>query len=187
MINELYLSLILPKDNFDSEIFHNWYYIKYWLLDWMNTMDKERFSKVISDLHAVIHELEDMFPGRPFTPDGHLVGSIGESLVAVAYGLVLMAPSNKGYDATDSRGRKIEIKATQSKQVGFRSEPDYCIVIKLQKDGSFVEVYNGPGSLIWNEFDGKVVPSNGQFQISLSKLTTLQKLVPENEIIPRIS
>ncbi|PCJ64275.1 MAG: hypothetical protein COA73_04165 [Candidatus Hydrogenedentota bacterium] len=150
-------------------------------------MDKERFSKVISDLYAVIHELEDMFPGRPFTPDGHLVGSIGESLVAVAYGLVLMAPSNKGYDATDSRGRKIEIKATQSKQVGFRSEPDYCIVIKLQKDGSFVEVYNGPGSLIWNEFDGKVVPSNGQFQISLSKLTTLQKLVPENEIIPRIS
>jgi Family of unknown function (DUF6998) len=148
-------------------------------------MDDRRFKKAISNLHTVIGELEAMFPGRPFTPDGHLVGSIGESLVAVAYGLELMTPSNKGYDAKDEQGRKIEIKATQSKQVGFRSEPDYCIVIQIQKDGSFIEKYNGPGSVVWNEFTGKPVPSNGQFQISLSTLEKLQTRVPEDEKIPR--
>jgi len=43
--------------------------------------------------------------------------------VADAYGLELMAASNKGFDAVTSSGKKIEIKATQSKSVAFRSEP----------------------------------------------------------------
>jgi hypothetical protein len=40
-----------------------------------------------------------MFPGRHFTPDGHMVGSLGECLVAHAYGLELQTASNKGFDA----------------------------------------------------------------------------------------
>lgn len=90
-----------------------------------------------------------MFPGRHFTPDGHMVGSIGECLVADAYDLELMTASNKGYDATTKTGEKVEIKATQSKSVAFRSEPQYAIVIKILPNGTFEEIYNGPGALIW--------------------------------------
>lgn len=43
--------------------------------------------------------IQAMFPGRHFTPDGHMVGSIGQCLVADAYGLELLTASNKGYDA----------------------------------------------------------------------------------------
>ncbi len=149
-------------------------------------MDHTRIKSTISNLYTVIRELEDMFPGRPFTPDGHLVGSLGECLVADAYGLELMPPSNKGYDAVDTLGRKIEIKATQGQRVAFRSEPEHCIVIQIQKDGSFEEKYNGPGSLFWNEIANKPIPSNGQFQISLAKLSQLQNSVPNDERIPRI-
>lgn len=150
-------------------------------------MDHARIKSAVSDLYSVIRELEDMFPGRPFTPDGHLVGSLGECIVTDAYGLKLMPPSTKGFDAVDTLGRKVEIKATQAERVAFRSEPEHCIVIQINKDGSFEEKYNGPGSIIWNEFANKPLPRNGQYQISLSKLCKLQELVPKDERIARIA
>lgn len=150
-------------------------------------MNHARFRKAITDLYAVVRELEDLFPGRPFTPDGHLVGSLGECMVADAYGLELLPPSNKGYDALDAVGRKVEIKTTQATQVAFRSEPEHCIVIKIRMDGSFEEKYNGPGCKIWNEFAGLPVPKNGQYQISLSKLGKLQESVASDDRIYRIA
>lgn len=138
----------------------------------------------MATIYGAVNELESMYPGRPFTPDGHMVGSIGECLVADSYELKLMAPSNKGYDAESKCGKKVEIKATQSKTVAFRSCPEYAIVIKINKDGSFEEFYNGPGEKIWNEFKGKKLPSNGQYQISLSKIRKLSESVPENEKLP---
>ena len=68
-------------------------------------MNHDAFRTAVKELYAVVHKLEAMFPGRPFTPDGHLVGSLGECLVAEAYSLNLMDPSNKGYDAVAPDGR----------------------------------------------------------------------------------
>ena len=127
-----------------------------------------------------------MFPGRHFTPDGHMVGSIGECLVADAYGLKLMTASNKGYDAVSDSGLKIEIKATQSSSAAFRSEPEHTIVIQILPDGNFDEIYNGPGKLVWDQFRDKELPTNGQFQISLNKLRALNGKVGESERVPKI-
>lgn len=140
-------------------------------------MDHDKFKCLIEQLYLTVNELESMFPGRHFTPDGHMVGSIGECLVADAYSLVLMDASNKGYDAICPDGRQVEIKATQSKSVAFRSKPEHAIVIRILQNGSFEEVYNGPGNFIWEQFYGKKLPSNGQYQISLNKLINLNKLV----------
>jgi hypothetical protein len=128
----------------------------------------------IERIYAAVRELEQLYPGRPFTPDGHLVGSIGECLVAEAYDLRLMPPSNGGYDAVSACGKKVEIKATQGQRVAFRSEPEHCIVVQLSKSGTFRTIYDGPGHPIWSRFVGKKRPSNGQFQISLSTLARLQ-------------
>ena len=141
-------------------------------------MSSPTFRDAVVRLYAIVAELESHYPGRPFTPDGHMVGSLGECLVADAYGLKLMAPSNWGFDALDDAGRKVEIKATQGNSVAFRSKPEYCIVVKLMRDGTFAEIYNGPGSLIWAHFEEGHRPTNGQFQISLSKLRAAQKNVP---------
>ncbi len=127
-----------------------------------------------------------MFPGRHFTPDGHMVGSIGECLVADAYGLELMTASNKGYDAVTADGVCVEIKATQSKSVAFRSNPQHAIVIKIMSDGTFEEIYNGPGRLVWALFEGRSLPSNGQYQVSLNRLKTLNELVTDKEKIPKL-
>ena len=126
-----------------------------------------------------------MFQGRHFTPDGHMVGSIGECLVADTYGLELTQASNKGFDAISTTGKKIEIKATQSDKVAFRSEPEYIIVIKIFKNGEFEEIYNGPGALVWCQFSGKPLPSNGQHQISLKKLKALNEKVDKTQRIQK--
>ena len=148
-------------------------------------MNQGKFKKLVEQLYSTVNELEEMFPGRHFTPDGHMVGSIGECLVADSYSLELMTASNKGYDAICPKGRQVEIKATQSKSAAFRSEPEQAIVIKILPNGEFEEIYNGPGRYVWKEFEGKELPSNGQYQISLKKLKAINGAVPDSERVPR--
>lgn len=148
-------------------------------------MNKDSFSKLVVDLYRIVNELEAMFPGRPFTPDGHLVGSLGEALVAHDYAVDLQRPSTAGYDALNAEKQQIEIKATQGKAVAFRSCPEFVIVIKLNRDGTYDEIYNGPGKLIWDCFEGKTMPKNGQHQIGLSKLQQLQNRVATNYRVPK--
>lgn len=151
----------------------------------MSMIDHDKFRALIKQLYATVNELETMFPGRHFTPDGHMVGSLGECLVADAYNLELKTASNKGYDAVTECGLEVEIKATQSNSVAFRSQPQHTIIIKIHPDGTFEEIYNGPGVLIWEQFKGKRLPSNGHFQISLNKLRQLNQSVAQAYRVPR--
>jgi hypothetical protein len=146
-------------------------------------IDHARFQSIIKRLYELVSELEEMFPGRPFTPDGHMVGSIGETLVADAFNLELMPPSNEGFDAKSQTGTKVEIKATQGRTVAFRSCPQHTIIIRIEKDGTFETFFDGPGELIWKQFDGKKTPKNGQFQISLTKVRRLNESVVDDQRI----
>ena len=78
-------------------------------------------SQKIRELYRITKELEEQFPGRKFTPDGHLVGSIGEVLAAGYYGLALLPNSSETHDAIDTDGRRIQIKATQIKRIAISS------------------------------------------------------------------
>ncbi|ABI55742.1 DUF6998 domain-containing protein [Alkalilimnicola ehrlichii MLHE-1] len=128
-------------------------------------MDQKRLPQLIEELYRVVGELEAMFPGRHFTPDGHLVGSLGECLAAHHYGLELLTASSPGVDAIKGE-LKVEIKATQGQRVALRSGPEHLLVLKLNKRGGFSEVYNGPGRPVWKELERKPRPSNGQYQVS---------------------
>jgi hypothetical protein len=63
----------------------------------------QQVSELIKQLCSLVSELEALYPGRHFTPDGHLVGSIGECLVAEEYDLTLIPTLYKGFDANDTR------------------------------------------------------------------------------------
>ena len=91
----------------------------------MSMIDHGEFRALVEQIYATVNELEAMFPGRHFTPDGHMVGSLGECLVADAYDLELMTASNNGYDAVTETDVEVEIKATQSSSVAFRSAAAY--------------------------------------------------------------
>ena len=139
-------------------------------------------SDKIKELYKITNELESSYPGRKFTIDGHLVGSIGEVIVAEHYGLTLLPNSTKTHDAVSKDGRLIQIKATQVQGISISSEPDYLIAIKLFSDGSWEEIYNGPGKPAWDGA-GKM-QKNSQRPVSLSKLKKLMIGVQEDKIVP---
>ena len=141
-------------------------------------------SDKIKELYRITAELESTYPGRKFTVDGHLVGSIGEVIVAEHYGLSLLPNSTKTHDAVSKEGKKVQIKATQVKGISISSEPEYVIVIRILPDGSWEEVYNGPGKPVW-ENAGKM-QKNGQRPISLSKLRCLMNAVETKDTIVRV-
>ena len=74
----------------------------------------------VARIYEATAELEAMYPGRSFTPDGHLVGSIGEVIAAGALGLTLYPMSKAGHDAYDSNG-DVQIKMTAGKSVAMYS------------------------------------------------------------------
>ena len=147
----------------------------------MNTESIQKIPALVKKMYRVVKELEILFPGRKFTLDGHLIGSIGEVLAASFYDLVLLPGSTETHDAQSSDGRLIQIKATQAKSIGIRSKPDYLIVLQLKPDGSTQEVFNGPGRLAW-EIAGKI-QSNGQRFISTARLLDLANEVPQDQRI----
>jgi hypothetical protein len=136
----------------------------------------EEIPALVQSLYRIVHTLEELFPGRKFTLDGHLVGSIGEVLAAHRYGLELLPSSAERHDARASDGRHVQIKATQARSIGLRSEPEVLLVLQLLGDGSAAEVFNGPGSLAWSHA-GKM-QRNGQRSIGVAKLRGLMEEVP---------
>ncbi|MBU6244155.1 MAG: hypothetical protein KGP12_02965 [Actinomycetales bacterium] len=113
--------------------------------------------------------------GRSVSPDGHLVGSLGEIYAARTLGLTLATASNAGFDATDAAGLRVEIKTTTRSSIALSAsgtEAQRLVVVLLDAStGSARIVYDGPAAVAW-ELAGK--PSkNGQRRVSLTRLLNL--------------
>lgn len=150
-------------------------------------MDEVEFPAIIRELYSLVNRLENMFPGRHFTPDGHLVGSIGEALASYYYGIRLHRASFEGHDGIVGN-RLVEVKATQGKKVSLSSEPQHLLVPKLKVDGSFDEIYNGPGAQVWVRCNKpqsaeRILPKRGQHPVSLSVLKGLMANVDSTQIL----
>lgn len=137
---------------------------------------------LVRRLYETVRELEELFPGKHFTPDGHLVGSLGEVLAEYRYDLEPLAVGAKLHDARACDGRLIQIKATQRDRIGLRGCPDHLLVLRILSDGRDEEMYNGPGKLAWCCSGRR--QSNGQRQISTAKLVKLMEQVSEDARLP---
>lgn len=115
----------------------------------------------VQKLIGIVNELEADFPGRHFTLDGHLVGSIGEV-----------------------DGKKVQIKISQQDNIVINHEPDYLIVLYLNKSGNIYEVYNGPGKEPWDNASKR--DSHNNRHMMVNKLMELDKAVCDDQRIPAI-
>ena len=128
-----------------------------------------RLPPQVEAIYHAVYGLEQIYPGRKFTPDGHLVGSIGEVIAAEALGLTLYPASHPGHDAEDELGRKVQIKLTGGSSVALRATCERLLVMRVF-DFSYAEiVYYGDGEPVWQACGG-LQSANGQRTISLSKL-----------------
>lgn len=153
-------------------------------------MDAEKLQSLIPELYAVVQKLEAAAPGRKFTPDGHMVGSIGEVVAATWFGLTLNAASTEGFDATAPDGTKVEVKTTQQKR-GYFALKSTCwkdvhlLALKINPaEGSVRVVFNGPYDLIW-ENCGPLQKWNGR-TITVARAEKLQKLVPADHRLKEV-
>ena len=133
---------------------------------------KEKIQKLIS----IVKELETDFPGRHFSLDGHLVGSIGEVMAAYYYGIELYAASAVAHDG-EIDGKKVQIKISQQDDIVINHEPEYLIVLYLRKNGDVFEVYNGPGEAPWNSASKRDSHNNRHMRVN--KLMELDKQVSD--------
>ena len=132
---------------------------------------------------VIVDELEREFPGRHFTLDGHLIGSIGEVLAAYYYGIELYNASTAKHDGIVDN-REVQIKIIQQDNVSISNEPDYLIVMYLTKDGHVYEVYNGPGEIPWKT--ASKTDSHNNRHIRVNKLMDIDTLVKEKDRIKAI-
>ena len=128
---------------------------------------------LIGDLFRTVDRLNMLFPDKPFTPDGHLVGSIGEVVAAYLYDLTLEKSSNEGFDArTSDKSRTVDIKLAGGDRVAISSNlgaaPDVLLVFHFDRSNGFEEVYNGPFP---KDLCLQLTPNKRQtVQLALSKL-----------------
>ena len=147
----------------------------------------ESWSEVpalLADLHRVVDRLEALFPGRKFTPDRHLIGSIGDVLAAQMFGLSLLPASTAEHDAKVADGRLVQIKLTQGSRTGLRSEPQQLLVLTLNRSLAVDVVYNGSGCAVWSA--AARMQRNGQRQVSLAKLHRMNKDVSDRDRLPLV-
>lgn len=137
----------------------------------------------IQELYRITAELEKEYPERNFTPDGHLVGSIGEVYAKEKYGLELLPASAEKHDAVTPDGKMVQIKITQTDRASIYSEPDYLIVLRMNPDGHIEEIYNGKGEEPWAAC-GKL-QKNGQRSISIRRLIEINANAPDEDRIPK--
>ena len=144
---------------------------------------------MIGQLFRTVQSLSAIYPDRPFTPDGHLVGSIGEVVAAYTYGLNLERCSNEGFDAKTEAKQTVEIKLTGGESVAVSSDaktPVLLIVLKLRPETGFEAIYNGPFPLaLWQ---GKKPSKRHIVSLRLSDLRKINpKLLPEKQPLAQLN
>ena len=127
---------------------------------------------------------------KKFTLDGKLAGDIGEVLVAELYGLTLYGDNNHTHDGfvIGCEDKQVQIKASFNNYFYFTKDlerkPKYFIAIQLKQDGSFEEIYNGTGELLFSKLCSHL-PADRKHPYRLS-VKKLRELNNSDENIDRI-
>lgn len=139
----------------------------------------------IKQLCKIILELQKNHKSKKFTLDGRLVGDLGEVLAESNYKIVLFDKIEKQYDALTFDKKKVQIKATFKDKITFPTEhvPELFLGLKINEDGTFEEVYNGPGKHVLKLICNRKAPYNRLHLIPIKKLKEISENIPKQEKI----
>lgn len=149
--------------------------------------DHKIINAAIVKIFDGIEQLRDAFPTKRFTIDGRLVGDIGEAIVQRDYDVKLYDKVAEGYDGETTEGRRVQIKATFQDSLTIAKTPDYYLGIKIFKDGTYEEIFNGPGRFIEEQYGHRKGYGEELLSFPIPGLKELSKKVPGNERIEKRS
>ena len=140
-------------------------------------MDAYEFKKKIASIYEIANELGREFNIAKCTPDGHLLGAIGQIAAKIAFGLQF-GSGEKEHNCTWSDNGKtldIQVRSTGRGSVAIRKEPEYLIAIEIAETGRLYLLYNGPGKFVWKKIQHQKQP---QKSASKNQLWEAQQDVP---------
>ena len=136
----------------------------------MPSYDAESVEQLVARVFSCCQELSER-TGRPISPDGHLVGSLGEVIAAERLNLRLMSPSNRGFDAIGPDGERVEIKTTTRSSIQVSNEgtlAERFVVVRLEASGESHIVFDGKAADVLAVAGSP--QKNGQRRVSLGRL-----------------
>lgn len=103
------------------------------------------------------------------------------------YRIKLYEGLNKHHDAQDDRGRRVQIKATMKDALTFPVDhvPHFYLGIKINSDGSFEEIFNGPGKIAAQAINNRKPTKTNLHSVSLHALRSLNAQVLSQDRIEK--
>lgn len=142
-------------------------------------MSVEAVRHIIATMFSAQNALRVLAPEFKWAGMGNVLGDYGEYVGIAAYELTKAPAGSDGFDAIDSQGRTIQIKANHaSSTIGFRGNADLLLVIHVDVSGSFEEVYFGDFSIA--EAASTYSSRDNKRTITIAKLKKLAQLHRDN-------
>jgi hypothetical protein len=106
---------------------------------------QEAVKHIVATIFSAQDALRDLAPEQRWAGMGNLLGDYGEYVALANYNLNKAPGGADGYDATTTEGLKVQIKANHSSStIGFRGEADLLLVLKVENNAEWKELYYGP-------------------------------------------
>ena len=144
-------------------------------------------SDAVKQMLQIVKHLRSKYPKKRFTLDGRLVGDLGEILVEDTYDVKLHEGLQKHHDGITPDGKQVQIKTTMQNSLTFPVDhiPDYYLGIKIKPDGTFREIFNGPGRVAREAVKNRKPTKTNLHSVSISILERLNEKVHEKDRILR--
>ena len=149
-------------------------------------MTKAEFTSAVKSVFDACRRLSKISGYvRKFTPDGRMVGDIGEVIAGSFYMVDLHNVGHHDWDGTYN-DRNVQIKTTGGNDTYLKEPPkdgfgnSLLMVFRIDREsGKYELVYNGDIQRVWN-----ALKNNNSKMISLDRLRQLQKSVHQKDIVP---
>ena len=132
-------------------------------------MSAKAIKHIMATVFSAQNALRELAPEFKWAGMGNLLGDYGEYVCIEVYDLKKAPAGSNGFDATNSEGKTIQIKTNHAaNMVGYRGEADLFLVIHVDVNGDYEEIYYG---------DFNIVKENSNFSKRDNKRTiTISKL-----------
>jgi hypothetical protein len=147
-------------------------------------LSRQKIEEALAHIFRGIGILQTEFANRRFTIDGRLVGDIGEIIAATEFDVTLDEVGQAAHDGKTSDGRLVQIKATFQDALTFRKTPELYLGFRLHRDGGHEVVFNGPGQIIFDEYQKRKGIGVNLLRFPNSRLKELSANIPDRMRVP---
>ena len=136
----------------------------------------EAIKHILASVFSAQNALRTLAPEFKWAGLGNLLGDYGECVGIDHYNLKQAPTGANGYDALTSEGKTVQIKTNHAaSMIGYRGDADLLLVLHVNQDGGWNEVYYGDFKLAKDH--SNYSSRDNKQTITITKLDSLQKIV----------